>query len=459
MPREVQTVRSGWRRRAAAIAAGVLAAGLALLLAAVCAAPGPRRRAHPDRIPVHFWHMWTADWKAVVERIVAEFNASQTRYEVIPLSVPSASADSKFLLAVAGGEPPDLMAQWNQVIPAWADSGLLMELDQFMTPEEWTRFQTEVYPVALKIGRYKGHLYGLCTAVNIWACYYRPDHFREAGLDPDAFPETLEGLWAIGRTLERRAEDGRLVRMGFLPQWLNMYAPIFGGGFWDEAASRAVVDTPANLRALTFLAECRKALGFDEVVRFESSLNQGQGGNVDWPFISGRYSIVVDGQWRVEQLVRNAPDLEYRAAPIPPPTGGKRHAGWSNGNFMIIPKGAAHPEGAWEFAKFWAGWGDPARAAEFCTWGGWLPLWPPVAEAPAYRAFLAKHPAFGTFLDVLPSENIVPSPPVPYQVFLNDQIGRVDDYAMRGTKTPEAALRGGQAELNAELARRRRFGL
>ncbi len=34
------------------------------------------------RKKVRFWHMWTAEWKDVVDRIVDRFNKSQSEYEV-----------------------------------------------------------------------------------------------------------------------------------------------------------------------------------------------------------------------------------------------------------------------------------------------------------------------------------------------------------------------------------------
>ena len=442
---------------------------LNLLLAAtfvlVFALPGPRRRAYPRRVAVRFWHMWTGEWKDVVDRIAQRFNESQEKYELIALSVPGATADSKFLLAVAGGDPPDCMAQWNQVIPAWADKGVLVPLDTLMSTDEWKDFQATAYPVALKIGSYKGHLYGVTTGLNIWACYYRPDHLRAAGLDPDRFPADLDGLWAWGEKLTRTDAEGNLTRLGFLPAWYQMFVPVFGGSFYDEQTGAVAVEqtgavtinTPANLRALTWLADKRAELGYKKVVRFISSLNTG-GFSTEWPFISGQYSITVDGQWRVEQLAKYAPDLEYRTAPIPPPSGGKAHAGWSNGNFMIIPTGARQVAGAWEFIKFWSGLEQPERAAEFYTWGGWLPLSDKIAKAPEYRKYLAKFPQFKTFLDVLPSENIQVSPPVPYQVFLMDMISRADDFAMRGTKTPGQALEDLEREVAQEVAKRKRSG-
>jgi multiple sugar transport system substrate-binding protein len=447
------TPRPGRWRRCAALAASLL---LITMLLAVLAVPGPAVRQYPQRIPVRLWHMWTAEWKVVVDRIVQRFNESQDRYELIALSVPSASADSKFLLAVAGGDPPDVMAQWNQVIPKWAESGLIVPLDELMTPAEREAFERDAYPIARKIGTYKGRPYGITTGLNTWACYYLPQHLREAGLDPDHFPDTLEELVAWGDKLHRFDRHGNLVRLGFMPEWFTMYAPVFGKGFYDEATGAVTIDTLENLRALTFLVDCRRKLGFENVVRFRSGLSTGFA--AEWPFISGAYSITLDGQWRVEQLARYAPNLEYRTAPLPPPQGGRSRAGWSNGNFMIIPRGAAQPAGAFEFIKFWSGLANPQRAAEFYTWGGWLPLRRAIADAPVYRQYVRKHPPFQTFVDLLPSENLQPTPPVPYQVYLWDRIGQIDDSAMRGTLTPAEALRTLREDIELEQAQRRALG-
>ena len=82
-----------------------------------------------------FWHKWTSDWEKVIGRICDEFNRSQDQYEVVPLSMGSASL--KILISTAGGDPPDCMAEWDPVIPAWADKGVLTPLDTLMGPGEW----------------------------------------------------------------------------------------------------------------------------------------------------------------------------------------------------------------------------------------------------------------------------------------------------------------------------------
>lgn len=409
------------------------------------------------RKKVRFWHMWTAEWKDVVDRIVNRFNKSQSEYEVEALSVPSQGADSKFILGVMGGDPPDVMAQWDPVIPPWADDHLLTPLDELMTPAEKRAFDSQAYPVVKKIGMYKGRLYGMSIGINMWAIYYLPKQLRAAGIDPDHMPSTLEGITDIGKRLDRFDSHGHLTRMGWNPSGLPEFVPLFGGSLYDWQTGRLTLDQSRNLDALDYIAGCARRIGYQNVVRFTSGLNMNSfaGG---WPFIGGAFSMTVDGQWRVEQLRKYAPDLEYRTMPVPPAAGGLAAGGSSGGNFMIVPRGAKDPKGAWEFIKFWSGLTDPNTAAEFYTWGGWLPLTPAIAKAPAYQAYIRKYPQFKTFVDLMPSQNIATLPPVPYQQFLSDQLSKIEENAVRGTLTPSQALDSLKKAVGDEVKRRRELG-
>ncbi|HZO88109.1 MAG TPA: ABC transporter substrate-binding protein [Chthonomonadaceae bacterium] len=438
----------------------ILASGLGMAAAlglSGCWSDGARR-AYPDRIPVRFWHMWTAEWQAVVERIADRFNRSQARYEVVPLSVPASGADAKYLLAITGGDPPDVMAQWNPVLPTWAENGALTSLDELMTPAERAWTERETYPVFRRAGIFRGRRYAMPLGPNISACFYRPDHFRKAGLDPDRFPEDLETLVQWADRLHQFDRSGQLKRIGFLPQYFTQFAPLFGGGFYDERTGALTLNTPPNRRALTFLADYRRKLGFGNVIRFTSGLAGDTSGGVDWPFLSGAYSITQDGQWRIEQLEKFAPHLEYRTAPLPPPAGGRRLAGWATSDMLLVPRGSRQPQGAWEFIKFWSGLERPERAAEFYLWGGWLPIADAIAYAPVYQSYIQKHPALRTFLELAASPNLVAPPPVPFQAYLVDHISRAEDLAVRGTRPPEQALVGLEADIAKERARRKELG-
>ena len=409
-----------------------------------------------SRKPVTFWHQLGGIWLEPMNSIVEAFNRSQDRYELNPLLMSDSEADSKMLLSSVGGAPPDVVLTWTQATSEWADSGLLQPLDPFMSPTEMQWLRQSTYPVIRKSGWFKGRLYGIVMGFDLWVCYYRPDHFRAAGLDPDHFPETLEDLVTVGSKLLQVDAGGKVTRLGFMPYGFQTFAPLFGGGFYDEKSGELTLRTPQNLKTLEFLADCRKAIGFDKVEKFEAGLGSDDG--VSWAFIQGKHSIIAEGEWRVEQLRKNAPQIEYRTAPTPPPRGGKPRASFSMTNFLIMPKAAREPLGAWEFIKFWAGLANPMAAADYYWKLGWMPLGPEVTKAPVYDAWLKQVPQYRTFLQVAESDNIRITPPVPFELFLMDQVKKTDDGVCRGTVTPEIGLQQLEEAVARERLRRKRLG-
>lgn len=412
------------------------------------------KRLHPNREEVVFWHMWTGEWKLVIDRIVDEFNRSQDRYEVTALSLPGNEANTKLLLSVAGGDPPDVMAQWNCVIPTWSAKNVIRPLDSLMTPDELADFRRTMYPVVWKVGAYQGHFYGLCAGLNVRALFYLPSHFREAGLDPARPPKTISELDEMARKLYKVDKNGAIQRVGFLPDYMHFWGPSFGASFCDESTGKLTIDTPANTRVLAWMRGYRERYGLQNILRYESSLQSGVQGSTDWPFITGAYSIVLDGQWRVEQLARYAPNLEYMTSPPPAAdNGGLENACHCNGNFMVIPRGSKCPKGAWEFMKFWSGISDPATAAKFYVWGGWMPISQKIVDAPDFQKYLEKHPQMRTFVNMLPSENLQPAPPVILQNFFMERMTQMAQRVTRLSETPQQGLQGLVKEMAAEEQR------
>jgi len=428
------------------------------LIAAITwfALPAPMQRQFPERLPVRLWHQWTGERQPLIDAIVAAFNRSQERYEVIALAVPAVVSDQKLMLAIAGGEPPDVMTQWSPTVGSWAADGLLQPLEDLLSAEDHRVLREDGYPVALKGAQCHGHLYGIPIGMNNFACYFRPDLVRAAGLDPDHFPESLEELVAWGRKLDRVDAQGRLERVGFLPSRLAVFAPLFGGGFKERPDGGITIDNEENRRALTFIGDIYRHYGYERMIQFRASLNSGSLA-VEWPFVSGLYPISVDGQWRVEQLANYAPEVEYRTAPLPPPKGGRVNAGFATVNLAFIPVGAKERHGAMAFMRFWSGLQDPAIAGTFNASGGWLPPLRTTVESPDFQAFLKKNPQFRTFITAVDGPDVEPVPPVAYQVFFTSRAWQAEDRVVRGDKSAEQALKDLEAEVERERGRRSRL--
>lgn len=443
-----------------AIKGWLLWAGAIALTVVVFATGHSTPRKYPHRKVVHFWHRWQGDWEKQVKKIVDAFNESQDKYEVVPVSVPGEGADAKFILGVIGGDPPDLMSMGSGAVPNMAANGFLAPLDTMMTPEEKVAFFQKSYPSIRDIGMYRGHCYGMTIGADLMALYVNCKQLREAGFDPDKFPKTLEELEEMGIKLNRYdpKSDGRLTRLGFLLSDVAYVSHNFGGGFYVKDDGTLELNTPQNLRALQAIVDYRKRIGFENVLRYQAGLNDIEGA-ASWAFMHGDVSIAYDGQWRVEELRKFKPDLEYRVYPVPPPKyGGTPRGGQVGGNYMIIPYCAAQKEGAWEFLKFWSGLDNPDRAATFYNMGGWLPYSPAVTNTPTFQKWLKRDKQFQAFLDILASPNCKAPPAIANLQFLEDQISKAEDQAVQGDETPKQALADLEAKFKEERDKRRALG-
>jgi len=441
-------------RRAGLYWKSILAILVTIVVLAVLA-PAPEAETHyPGRIPVVFWHQFAGEWQPIYEGMVERFNKSQTKYEVIPVSVPGDACTTKFLMSSAGGDTPDILLDWDPVLGMWADKGLIRPFDDLMTPDEKREWLARTYPIIKRNSTYHGKIMAMVDGLDLFAIYYRLDHLKEVGVDKNHLPKTMEELVALGKKLDRYDDQHHLRRVGFLPKGFSQYAAAFNGNFNDNG--RIVVNNPGNLAAMKFLDETNRRLGYDAVTHFTSSLAADAGPTI--PLIAGNFSILYDGEWRVKQVEQYAKDLPYLLAPLPPPKGGRPSASISNPNYLMIPTAAKHPDGAWAFAKFCVGFLYPEDGGRNMGEMGWLPNDPVIARSKSYQEYLKHYPRYKVFVDLMSSPNLEIQPQGQLQKFAMDEMAKADDAVARGSATPEQALKTVDDNLNAERERLRKFG-
>lgn len=421
---------------------GSLLATVLTILVAICLLA---KQSNAEPAEIVFWHFWGGRDRPVVEGIVERFNASQNSYRVRPIAMPGSNLDLKFFLSVAGGDPPDLLNQDDPIVADWASRGVLTPLDELATQQEITSLNDWLYPAARKLGSYDQRLFALVNGLDIRALYYNRTWLEEAGLPP---PQSLAELDHIARELTPSSKlNSTLSHVGYLPdpRRLWAWAVVFGGRFYDPEGQtideQVTLDSPENLAALKWMASYSQRLGADRVTSFRTGDQSLTGAS--FPLLADRrYAMMMDGQWRVRDLAEasTTPNSDqYGVVQLPPPDGGRTNAGWVNGNFFIVPRGAKQPQGAWAFMKFWTGLGgNEAEAARVAAEGGWIPASPKVVEQPAYQALLREQTLMRTFVDLAASKQQVPTPPLPIAAFYyREVIAAAQDVMYRGADPEE----------------------
>ena len=265
------------------------------------------------------------------------------------------------------------------------------------------------------------------------------------------------------------ATTDRLERVGYLPDPRRLWAwgVVFGGSFGDPNAEaldqQVTADDPNVLNALRWMKSYADRYGADRVAAFRSGDQALTGAS--FPLLADRrYAAMMDGQWRVRDLaeatteaqLRNKPIDEFGVCPLPIPPGGAERAGWVNGNFFIVPRGARNAAGAWEFMKFWSGFdGNERDAATTAAAGGWIPASDRVVAEEPFQTFLSARPLFRVFVELASSANQAPTPALPVaSAYYREVVAAAQDVMYRGAD-PEARLRQARAA-DAEAAGRRR---
>src|SRR3954471_22657439 len=90
---------------------------------------GDGRRAPRGRVELRYWEKWAGPEGAAMQAVVDRYNASQQRAWV--RMVPVGDVTPKAMVAIGGGDPPDVVGLYSYSIPGFAEARAAMPLDDF----------------------------------------------------------------------------------------------------------------------------------------------------------------------------------------------------------------------------------------------------------------------------------------------------------------------------------------
>lgn len=313
---------------------------------------GPRGEVNvpQQRTLVRYWEKWSGVEAVAMRQIVDDFNATIGAEKNIWVDYSSVSGiEQRFLIATAGGDPPDLAGLYDMVLPQCADQDALLPLDDLA--REFGIDADAFNAVWWNIGKYKGQLYALPSTPYTIALYYNREAFREVGLDPDRPPHTTAELHEFALRLNKYDDAGRLTRVGFsapmLSWWPWAWPYYFDARLWDGREFR--FDTPAVHECLDWLMATRTQTGLDQLLAFESDSGLIEGAQN--PFLSGRVAMIFQGPWMSTWAKVYTPDLDYGVAPFPS-SRANRHNVFASSDVFVIPRGSPHPREAMLFLSY-----------------------------------------------------------------------------------------------------------
>ncbi len=191
----------------------VLAVGIALVVG-LAALPSEAQQ----RVQVEFWHGLSQPEGGMLEKVVAGFNASQTKYEVKPTfkgSYPETMVSA--ISAFRAGTAPHIVQMFEVgTATMMAAKGAVKPVYELMR-EAGVAFDPKTYVPAVR-GYYStsdGRMLSMPFNSSTPITWYNKDAFKKAGLDPNKPPRT----WEETREAAKKIRAANAAACGFTMSW------------------------------------------------------------------------------------------------------------------------------------------------------------------------------------------------------------------------------------------------
>ena len=345
---------------------------------------------------------------------------------------------------IAGGDIPDIADIASEGQRAFAASGLIAPIDEYLERdrEELQETLDGIDPALMETMKYNGETYCLPTVWNNMLLYYNKNVLERFGIEEPEAGWTIDDFIEICQKVTSE-NDGTN----------DTYGYAFGNGYfttlvpWIFAAGGNVLNddwTESRLTDPDTMAGIQ--LLYDFVYKYNISPKLDAGvGDFDL-FVQDRLAFMGGGMWNVNSLRNAGFSVEdYDVIEFPLVKEDKPVIGVGG---CPIFAASEHKDAAWEFAKFLSG---KEFQETFVVEDGWsIPSVKSAADALAAKDFAPEHSEL--FYASAQKGVMVPAPEE-YSA-IEAVLLREFSSVMANMKTVEEAMADAEAEINAEIANR-----
>ena len=397
----------------------------------------------PEEVTYWYPHGGATD-KAAIEKAIKLFNEQNPEIKVVGEFVGGSGSGSgitdKLTTSISGGNPPDVVLFDRFMVGQWASEGLFEDMTDMAQSEGVTADQ--FYDFAWEEASYDGKVYAMPFDTDTRLLFYNKQMFKDAGLDPEKPPKTIEELDKDAEKLTVK-EGNRYKVLGFIPWmnqgWLYTWGWSFGGQFQDATSGKITANDPKVVEALEWMTTYAKKYDIEAITNFSTAA----GGDVN-PFAAKMVAMTISGPWEIAGFKETAPDLDYGVTYIPTPSGSDFKS-WAGGWCHVIPKGAKHKEAAMKFAKFMAT-GEGAKIYGEDT-GHFMSM----KELNDQFTWAKEDPKYKLFIEMFPNSYCRPA--ISKGQLLWDELATATDNALHGKGTPKELLDKVTDKVNKELGK------
>ena len=359
-----------------------------------------------DEIPegavvVDFWHAFGGGRKALIERMVADYNYTHPgTYVRVENKGSYRDTLNAAILAAQQDNAPHIVQIFEIGSQLAMDSGIFTPIEGLVKgiefqPDDYIEGVTNYY-------KFGGEFYSMPWNSSNPILYYNKDMFREAGLDPEAPPETFEDMLAACDAIVSSGTAENCISWPlhgwFFEQWMaNMGAELANNGNGRDARATEVnLTSDAAKEILTWWKEM-----YDKGYYAYSGKLEDWSGS-DAIFVSGQAAMEITSTSDVVNRQNDAAEngFELGTGYLPYPAGSERQGVIVGGASMWLTKG--HPDEEMQAAKDFVIWfTNTENAVRWHKATGYFPIRKSSVDVLEVENWFERNPAYQAAFDQL----------------------------------------------------------
>lgn len=301
---------------------------------------------------LRIWHNWGGVWQEAIQQVATSFSQANPQYtvDILP-NQNGAEGLTKFLAAVAAGNPPDLFTTSAVNGASLLNKGVLLPVEPYLSGS--TIRKEDFFPDQLDYYTRDNQLYGVPSIEGAagQAIIWNKGHFAEAGLDPEVGPASFDEIVAFSDKLTKLDSAGSIERLGFDPRDArgnDLLGWWFEREWYDATTQQLRLTSDDMVWGADWVVDFARRVGPDKLAAFRQQYknwtNDPQSG-----FVKGAQSMVMSGYYVPGELAKLAPTIEAGYTWVP--TRDNKKVSTIYGWFWVMPKGGTQADDAWKFVE------------------------------------------------------------------------------------------------------------
>ena len=317
-----------------------------LLVVSIGCAP---RQADSEKIKLTFWTIsLSPTYEDYINGLISQYEAENPHVDLEWVDLPQSASRQKLMAGIAAGQPPDLVNTDTEFALTLAQNGAIVGLNDKVSSSERERYFPNLWS-AVSVDE---EVYAIPWYVTTKVLIYNKSILKQAGLDPDKPPKTVEELDVYARAVTKNtAAVGLMPSIRIWNDWSTEGAP-----YVDTRALKPLFTAPESVAVLERYHQL-----YSEGVMPPETLSEGYTGALD-RYKAGSLAFLEAGPQLLLRIKADAPTIYDNTGICPMPETKTKTVPASTMNF-VVPRSCHHKDEAIKLGLFLT---SPEVQLEFC---------------------------------------------------------------------------------------------